>query len=393
MKKSLKVGFGLAATMILMSIASPALAYTPTLSEVRVLSGPDSDDSVDGLAITSDAQTAVVTSSDVAWVVDVSSNVATEISGLPGARLVILDSDENYAYVVSGSLSVSKVNVATASVVETWSDVFANLSTEQLFLSADGETLYAVGNTGPFPNFTPAVVKVDLSSGAMTKYDAASAGSPHRQAAYHAESGAIFIPRIASGETAANFVVFDTVLNAFTDVPWTGPGTLYHCDSQNTVLACVVEDTVPYVATVNASDGSVVTSLDLTSDPYSIEAIKLTPDGTQAHMLFAELSGLGIVEAVDLTDMTSLVTLTTSIEYPERVAIAADAGQIWFYAYYAEDYAGGYQVVQFTEPRGSGEELANTGGSSAIAGALVALSALALAAGVVSRRAARRHGA
>lgn len=123
----------------------------------------------------------------------------------------------------------------------------------------------------------------------------------------------------------------------------------------------------------------------------------LTPDGTQAYILVSDSPGMGSLEVVDLTNMTSLTTMSTSLEYPERVAIAADAGQIWFFAYYAEENNGGYQVMQYADPNsssgGSGEELANTGASTVITGSLVALSALAIAAGVVSRRPARRHGA
>lgn len=394
MKKALEFSVGLTTAMIMVLIAPAAHAYTPTLSEVRVLSGPASDDSVDGLALTSDAKTAVVTSNDAAWVVDVSSNVATEISGLPGASVVVLDSDENYAYVVSGQLSISKVNIATASVVDTWSDVSVVLYAEQLFLSPDGGSLYAVGLTGSFPNYSTGVVEVNLSSGAMTKHVAMGDGPPQHQAAYHSSSGKIFIPRGSSGST--NFVVFDTASNTFTEIPWVGAGNLGHCDSQNGVMACVVDGPVPYVATVS-DGGAVVSSLDLTVDGGSLNAITLTPNGTQAYILVSNSNFLGSIEAVDLTNMTSFATLATSLEFPERVAIAPSASQIWFSAYYAEDFNGGYQVLQYADPNagsgGSEEDLANTGASSAIAGVLVAVSALAIVAGVVSRRAARRLGA
>lgn len=49
--------------------------------------------------------------------------------------------------------------------------------------------------------------------------------------------------------------------------------------------------------------------------------------------------------------------------------------------------------INWTVAPDSGEELAPTGGNALIAGALVALSVLALAAGVVTRRATRRHRA
>jgi hypothetical protein len=374
----------------MVSVAVPVHAYIPTLSEVRVLNGPASDDEVEGLALFSDAETAVVTGSG-AWVVDVSSNDATEISGLAGASVVVMDTTETYAYVATGSFELTKVDVATASVVDTWSDVSVDLNPEKLFMSADGESIFAVGLTRSGPNWLPGVVEIDLTTGAMTQYNAGSAGDAQRQAAYDPTSGKIFIPR---GGT--NFVVFDTASNTFTDITWAGAGALDHCDSQNGVMACIVDDSVPYVATVNSS-GAVVASLDLTVDSYNLSAITLTPDGTQAYILVADSNGMGSIEVVDLTDMTSLTTLATSLEYPARVSIAEDAGQIWFFGYYAADYNGGYQVMQYADPNsgsdGSGEELANTGASTVIAGLLVALSALAIAAGVVSRRPVRRHGA
>ena len=394
MNRKFFVGLGTAvAATIMATIALPAQAYIPTLSEVRVLNGPASDDEVEGLALFADAETAVITGSG-AWVVDVSSNDATEISGLAAASVVILDATETYAYVATGSFELTKVDVATASVVDTWSDGAVDLNAEQLFLSADGGTLFAVGLTGSNPNFTTGVVEVDLSTGAMTQFDYASAGPPPRQAAYLAQLGYIVIPRPYD---PTNLVLFDIQSDSFTGLTFGGTGEVSQCDSQNGVLACIVEDSVPYVATVESSSGEVVTALDLTVDAYNLNAITLTPDGTQAYILVSDSPGMGSLEVVDITNMTSLTTMSTSLEYPERVAIAADAGQIWFFAYYAEDYNGGYQVMQYADPNsssgGSGEELANTGASTVITGSLVALSALAIAAGVVSRRPARRHGA
>jgi hypothetical protein len=73
--------------------------------------------------------------------------------------------------------------------------------------------------------------------------------------------------------------------------------------------------------------------------------------------------GFGAVQAVDLSDMSSVLVLDTLLEYPEVVALAPDAGQIWFYAYYAEDYNGGYQVVHFADPTSDEPQasLADTG--------------------------------
>ncbi len=365
MKKKLLVGVvSAAATIALLAIGMPAQAFTPTLSEVRVLNGPPSDASIDGLAITSDAQTAVVVSDRRAWVVDVTSNVATEITGLTMASRVIMNSAETFAYVATGQFKVSKVDVATAAVVDTWTDATLGFFVEQMFLSADGLNIYAVGVSGSFPNIQPGVVKLDLTSGVISKFDAVNLGVL-RQAAFNAESGEIFIPY---SSVATSFAVFDTASDSFTDIPWAAAGDLTGCDWQAGTMACLVEGTVPYVATVSPS-GAVESSLDVDVAVSNLVDIRVTPDGMRAYVL-GDNGGFGAVQAVDLTDMSSVLVLDTLLEYPEVVALAPDAGQIWFYAYYAEDYNGGYQVVQFADPTGDEPQasLADTGVDASVAG-------------------------
>jgi hypothetical protein len=158
-----------------------------------------------------------------------------------------------------------------------------------------------------------------------------------------------------------------------------------------------VDDTESYLATINSS-GAVVTSLDVDMLVSQPEYVKLTPDAAEAYVYGENgVTSVGNLEVIGLSPMASVMTFETTLDYPNIVAMAPDAGQIWFTADYVEDYNGGYRVIQFAEPNGgsggSGEGLAPTGGNALIAGALVALSVLALAAGVVTRRATRRHRA
>ena len=197
----------------------------------------------------------------------------------------------------------------------------------------------------------PNVVKLDLSSGVISKFDAAGPEYPGKSA-FNAESGEIFIPY----DSSSGFAVFDTVSNSFTDIPWAATGDVTGCDWRAGRMACLVDDTVPYVATVSPS-GAVESSLDVDVAVSSLIDVRVTPDGMRAYVL-GDNGGFGAVQAVDLADMSSVLVLDTLLEYPEVVALAPDAGQIWFYAYYAEDYNGGYQVLQFAEPKAT---LADTG--------------------------------
>jgi hypothetical protein len=174
------------------------------------------------------------------------------------------------------------------------------------------------------------------------------------------------------------FAVLNTANDTFTDIPWAGDGALFACDSESGVVACLVDDTDPYIATINSS-GAVVTSFDLDTAVTEAEYIKLTPDASEAYVYGENgVTSVANVEVIDLSPMASVMIFETTLDYPNIVAMAPDAGQIWFTVDYVQDYNGGYRVVQFADPNagsgGSGEELA-------------------LAAAVVTRRATRRHRA
>jgi hypothetical protein len=391
---SRRIIFGLGAitaTALTLSTALPAQAHIPTISEVRYLNGPAGDDEVIGLALTSDAQTAVLTSdADQAWVVDVSSNVATEILGMSRPGAVVLDSQETYAYIVSDFFEVTKVDLATAEVDDVWTDTSSNFYATELFLSPDGARLFGVGVSGSWPNFTPGVVALDFSSGVISQYDAPNLGLPN-QAAYHEASGQILIPYYVPGSTG--FDIFDTASNTFTDDPWTAAGALVACDSQSGVIMCLVDDSSPYLAKVSLA-GSVLDTVSLDFDAANA-MLRLPPDGSLAFVqTYSTASNPGVMQSFDIANMSALPTLlTTVIEDPENMEIAADAGQLWIHGYYGgSEYDGGYHVVQYAEQEGgSGEELANTGADLAISGAVAVIGALALGAGVMTRRVAHRQ--
>lgn len=391
MRKRIVVGLGaITATALTLSTALPAQAYIPTISEVRYLNGPAGDDEVIGLALTSDAQTAVLTSdADQAWVVDVSSNVATEILGMSRPGAVVLDSQETYAYIVSDFFEVTKVDLATAEVDDVWTDTSSNFYATELFLSSDGARLFGVGVSGSWPNFTPGVVALDFSSGVISQYDAPNFGLPN-QAAYHEASGQILIPYYVSGSTG--FDIFDTASNTFTDDPWTAAGALVACDSQSGVIMCLVDDTSPYLAKVSLA-GSVLDTVYLDFDAANA-MLRLPPGGSLAFVqTYSSASNPGVMQSFDIANMSALPTLlTTVIEDPENLEIAADAGQLWIHGYYGgSEYYGGYHVVQYAEQEGGSGKLANTGADLTMTGALAVVGALALGAGVMTRRVARRQ--
>ncbi len=381
------------ATALTLSTTLPAQAITPTISEVRYLNGPAGDDEVIGLALTSDAQTAVLTSdADQAWVVDVSSNVATEILGMSRPGAVVLDSQETYAYIVSDYFEVTKVDLATAEVDDVWTDTSSSFYATELFLSPDGARLFGVGLSGSWPNFTPGVVALDFYSGVISQYDAPNVGLPN-QAAFHEASGQILIPYSSD---STGFDIFDTTSNTVTDVPWAGAGNLVACDSQSGVTMCLVDDnTSPYLAKVSLA-GSLVDTAYLDYDAATA-MLRLDPAGSLAFVqTYSSASNPGSMQSFDTANMSALPTLlTTVIEDPENMEIAADAGQLWIHGYYAgSEYDGGYHVVQYAEQDvDSGEELANTGTDLMMTGALAVVGALALGVGVMTRSATRRQRA
>jgi hypothetical protein len=378
------------------SIGLPAHAFTPTMSEVRFISGPASDDSLDGLALTSDAAAAVVLSGGDAWVVDVATNTSTSISTPYFAHSLIIDDSDTFAYIAESAgtyptytYQVSKVSLSNATVVSTWPDADFTFAPQHMFWSADALHIYMVGNVGNYPNYSVAVAKLNVGTGAITQqvWGDGDPGYRANQPAFDTVSGKIMIPYsdVDTG-LVTGFTVYNTATDTVTDIPWVGDSALIACDSQSGVVACLVDDTEPYIATINSS-GAVVTSLDLNSAVVDAQYVRLTPDASQAYVYGEDGdSSVGNVEVIDLTLMSSVMVFYTTMDYPNLVVMAPDAGQIWFTADYIEDYNGGYRVVQFADVN-----LADTGPNPAIGGALSALSVLALAVGVAMRFGTRRQ--
>jgi hypothetical protein len=404
-KQTVQTSIAVLGALAISSIGLPAYAFTPTMSEVRFISGPAADDDWNGLALTSDAETAVTLHEGSAWIVDVETNTSTLITGLDYAQAVIIDDSDTYAYIAESAgtyptytYQVSKVNIANATVVSTWTDVDFTFAPQHMLWSGDASHIYMVGNSGTYPNWSVTVAKVNVANGAITQQVWGDPGYRANQPAFDTVSGKMMIPYsdMATG-LDTGFAVLNTANDTFTDIPWAGAGTLIGCDSESGVVACLVDDTESYLATINSS-GAVVTSLDVDTLVSQPEYVKLTPDAAEAYVYGENgVTSVGNLEVIGLSPMASVMTFETTLDYPNIVAMAPDAGQIWFTADYVEDYNGGYRVIQFAEPNGgsggSGEGLAPTGGNALIAGALVALSVLALAAGVVTRRATRRHRA
>lgn len=370
MKKKSLLGLGaLVASAAVLASALPAQAFTPTISEVRYLAGPleaDWGDSWYGLALTSDAATAVWSTDSGTFIVDVASNTATTITGSDGGNMIILDATETYAYLTeevgsfgSYTSTIFKVDMATKAIVATWTDPALDVagSGSTMFFSADGSSLFVIGTSGSWPNTEPAVAKVNLSSGAVTQFASGEVGYYNLGPAHDTTSGLIYIPikDYATGDVV-RWSIFDTASNTFTDLAWTDSGELSGCDFQSGVLACLVDDTVDYVATIDAT-GGVVSSVNVDTEVSDTDSVTLTPDGTQAYV-YGDNGNFNNAELIDMTTMSSVLVLNMSTSGANWVRLAPDAGQIWFTADYVRDYDGGYQVVQFAEPKA---QLADTG--------------------------------
>lgn len=383
-------GVAIGSLALLVSGASAAYAFIPTISEVRYLaaSGNSSDwgDSWYDLALTSDASTAVWSTDDGTYFVDVATNTATPIIGSNGGNSLILDATETFVYIAEDS-NIFKVSMATKAIVATWTDVAYTLNPTYMYLSADGASLYILGRTGNQPDFDIAVAKVHLGTGAFTQYASGNPGHSLTRAAYDATSGLMYIPTrdILTG-LEKTFTVFDTADNTFTELTWTDSGRATDCDSQSGVVVCVVDDTVDYVATIDAS-GAVVASLNVDTAVSNTDSVTLTPGGTLAYV-YGDNDASNNVEVIDLTTMSSVIVLNLATWYQNQVKIAADAGEIWFTADYVRDYDGGYQVATFEDigaDSGSGEGLAKTGANPEPVGLLLSLGGLVLAVGLVAR--------
>lgn len=379
-------GVAIGSLALLVSGASAAYAFTPTVSEVRYLNGTDGDESWYDTALSSNGSTVVWTADSGTYISDVATNTATRVDGIDGGTWLMFDATETFVYVAEGS-NIHKVNMATKDIFATWTDAAYTLSPSFLYLSADGMSLYILGRNGSYPNFDNAVAKVHLGTGAFTQYASGDPGHFNSRAAYDTTSGLMYIP---TKDTATGldqfFNVFDTASNTFTELPWTDSGSPTDCDSQSGVVVCLVDDTVDYVATIDAS-GSVVSSLNVDTAVSDADSVTLTPGGTLAYV-YGDNGALNNVEVIDLTTMSSVIVLNLATEYQNQVKIAADAGEIWFTADYVRDYDGGYQVATFEEiggDSGSGEGLAPTGANPEPVGLLLSLGGLVLAVGLVAR--------
>jgi hypothetical protein len=391
-------GVAIGSLALLVSGASAAYAFTPTVSEVRYLestgNSSDWDDSWYDLALTSDASTAVWSTDSGTYIVDVATNTATPIVGSDGGNRLILDATESFVYIAEGR-NLFKVSMSTKAIVATWTDAAYTLAPSYLYLSADGASLFLVGRSGSYPNFENAVAKVNLATGAFTQYASGDPGHYMSRPAYDTTSGLIYIPTrdVATGLDQF-FNVFDTASNTYTDLPWTDSGKPIDCDSQSGVVACMVDDTVDYVATIDAS-GAVVSSLNVDTAVSRRNIVTLTPGGTLAYV-YGDNEALNNVEVVDLTTMSSMAVLNLATRSANGVRIAADAGEIWFTADYVRDYDGGYHVATFEDigaDSGSGEGLANTGANPEPVGLLLTLGGLVLAVGLVARYELTRRNA
>ena len=383
-------GVAIGSLALLVSGASAAYAFIPTISEVRYLTSTgnssDWDDSWHDLALTSDASTAVWSTDSGEFIVDVATNTATPIVGSNGGNSLILDATETFVYVAEDS-NIFKVSMSTKAIVATWTDAAYTLDVQNMYLSADGASLYVLGRDGSYPNWDIAVAKVNLATGAFTQYASGDPGHLGYRAAYDTTSGLIYIPTrdLATGLDVF-FNVFDTASNTFTELPWTDSGSPTDCDSQSGVVVCLVDDTVDYMATIDAS-GAVFSSLNVDTAVSDADSVTLTPGGTLAYV-YGDNGALNNVEVIDLTTMSSVIVLNLATSDENQVKIAADAGEIWFTADYVRDYDGGYQVATFEEigaDSGSGEELAKTGANSEPVGLLLSLGGLVLAVGLVAR--------
>lgn len=371
MKKKLLIGLGaLVASAAVLASALPAQAYTPTVSGILYPPGVDPGDTWVGGAVTSDAKTYVVTDSNNPvglWVIDVASNTATAVTATPRAGQVIIDKAGAFAYAYGNhtSRNIYKIDLSTKTVVATWTDPALTLNSSlQMILSGDESSLYLVGYAGNYPAVAPAVAKVNLASGTIAQFTSGATGNyVPGGAAYDTVSGHIFIPyKDSATGLVSGFQDFNTTANTFSGVVWTGSGVLNACDLKSAVWVCLVDDTNPYITKIDSTGTATGTPLAVDAAVDDIDSVTLTPDGSQAYVFASgSVPGAGSkasAQVVDTAAMSSVTVLNFVFDYSNQVLLAPDAGQIWFTADYFQDYDGGYQIVQFAEPKA---QLADTG--------------------------------
>jgi LPXTG-motif cell wall-anchored protein len=376
MKNSLKVLAGVAAAALVLG-SSPALAATPTLSEVRVLPGPDASNDWKASALTPDGNTALISDGSGVWVDNIVSGASVEVTPVAeDVYSMLVDATGTYAYIPQAvgsfptyTYQILKVDIASASVVATWTDPELTRADGQMLWAADGASFYLISSTGSHPNYETTVFEIDASTGATTAYGSVDLGySPGSTSAFDPATGRMFIPQSPTNGGTFHFLAFDTSTNTFSNVSYSGTGTSSACAFAAGVLACAFDDTTPYLATFDAS-GAVTGSLTLDPAVDGAEAFALSALGTLGFVYGQASGSLNSIEVVDMTTLTSIDVLDTLLDYCNVIMMDPSHQAIWFTADYIADYDGGYQVLTYSETPAPGPGptpdpepvLANTG--------------------------------
>jgi len=383
MKNSLKVLAGVAAAALVLG-SSPAFAATPTLSEVRVLPGPDASNDWKTSALTPDGNTALISDGSGVWVDNVFTGASVEVTPVAAdVYSMLVDSTGTYAYLPKEvgdypnyTYQILKVDIASASVVATLTDPDLTRADGQMLWAADGASFYLIAYTGSYPNYETTVFEIDASTGATTAYGSVDLGYFPGTAAFDPTSGRMFIPQapLNGGGATFHFLAFDTSTNTFSNVAYSGTGTSSACAFAAGVLACAFDDTTPYLATFDAS-GAVTGTLTLDPAVDSAEAFALSALGTLGFVYGQASGSFNSIEVVDMTTLTSIDVLDTLLDYCNVIMMDPSHQAIWFTADYIADYDGGYQVLTYAEAPAPGPGptpdpepvLANTGIDSSAA--------------------------
>ena len=356
MKNSLKVLAGVAAAALMLG-SSPAFAATPTLSEVRVLPGPDAGNDWKTSALTPDGNTALISDGSGVWVDNVVTGASVEVTPVAAdVYSMLVDATGTYAFMPKQvgdypnyTYQILKVNIASASVVDTWTDPDLTSADGQMLWAADGASFYLISSTGSYPNYETTVFEIDASTGATTAYGSVDIGySPGSTSAFDPATGRMFIPQSPMNGGTFHFLVFDTSTNSFSNVSYAGTGETSACAFAAGVLACAFDDTTPYLATFDAS-GAVTGTLTLDPAVDGAEAFALSALGTLGFVYGQASGSFNSIEVVDMTTLTSIDVLDTLLDYCNIIMMDPSHQAIWFTADYIANYDGGYQVLTYSE--------------------------------------------
>jgi LPXTG-motif cell wall-anchored protein len=381
MKNSLKVLAGVAAAALVLG-SSPALAATPTLSEVRVLPGPDAGNDWKASALTPDGNTVLISDGSGVWVDNIVSGASVEVTPVAeDVYSMLVDATGTYAYIPQAvgsfptyTYQILKVDIASASVVATWTDPDLTRADGQMLWAADGASFYLIASTGSYPNYETTVFEIDASTGATTAFGSVDLAYYPGTAAFDPATGRMLIPQSPMNGGTFHFLAFDTSTNTFSNVSYSGTGVSSACAFAAGVLACAFDDTTPYLATFDAS-GAVTGTLTLDPAVDGAEAFALSALGTQGFVYGQASGSFNSIEVVDMTTLTSIDVLDTLLEYCNVIMMDPSHQSIWFTADYIADYSGGYQVLTYSEAPAPGPGptpdsepvLANTGIDSSAA--------------------------